>query len=125
MMDDGDNLTSTFVFEFQASSDLGLYLGYLGILGLYFVSPRFSSLPGLSLRLSFWLEQNARDLMTEQFKMDEMHQLVANDMPLTLMMPGGTFHDFTSPLGGSQSLEYLGNGALISRSRGPHLRTNW
>eukprot|EP00435_Cladocopium_sp_Y103_P055925 s912_g18.t1 len=35
--------------------------------------------------LSFWLEQNARDLMTEQFKMDEMHQLVANDMPLTLM----------------------------------------
>lgn len=35
--------------------------------------------------LSFWLEQNARDLMTEQFKMDEMHQLVANDMPVTLM----------------------------------------
>jgi hypothetical protein len=34
------------------------------------------------------LEQNARDLMTEQFKMDEMHQLVANDMPVTLMMPG-------------------------------------
>jgi len=35
--------------------------------------------------LSIWLEQSARDLMTEQFKMDEMHQLVANDMPLSLM----------------------------------------
>ena len=38
-----------------------------------------------SKALSFWLEQNARELMTEQFKMDEMHQLVANDMPLALM----------------------------------------
>lgn len=45
-----------------------------------------SSLPGATqLRLSIWLEQSARDLMTEQFKMDEMHQLVANDMPLSLM----------------------------------------
>ncbi len=40
---------------------------------------------GRLLRLSIWLEQSARDLMTEQFKMDEMHQLVANDMPLSLM----------------------------------------
>lgn len=45
-----------------------------------------SSLPeAAQLRLSIWLEQSARDLMTEQFKMDEMHQLVANDMPLSLM----------------------------------------
>lgn len=26
--------------------------------------------------------------MTEQFKLDEMHQLVANDMPLSLMTLG-------------------------------------
>ncbi|CAK9004614.1 unnamed protein product [Durusdinium trenchii] len=38
-----------------------------------------------SKALSLWLETNARDLMTEQFKLDEMHQLVANDMPLSLM----------------------------------------
>ena len=36
-------------------------------------------------RLSFWLEQNVRDLMTQQYKMDEMHQLITNDMPLSLM----------------------------------------
>jgi len=35
--------------------------------------------------LSFWLEQNVRDLMTQQYKMDEMHQLITNDMPLSLM----------------------------------------
>lgn len=45
----------------------------------------YLTLSSKSLRLSFWLEQNARELMTEQFKMDEMHQLVANDMPLALM----------------------------------------
>ena len=56
-------------------SDFGIFLGELQA----FIA---------QLRLSFWLEQNARDLMTEQFKMDEMHQLVANDMPVTLMMPG-------------------------------------
>ena len=37
------------------------------------------------LRLSFWLEQNIRDLMGQQYKMDEMLQLIANDMPLHLM----------------------------------------
>lgn len=38
-----------------------------------------------SKALSFWLEQNIRDLMGQQYKMDEMLQLIANDMPLHLM----------------------------------------